>query len=104
MNILTIVIIGLIVLETANVTALCSCPGSRLANSVGIFAAWEKSKQDPEIPGFVRTLVNWVAGTKLIFVLLLIVIAYAADRLTPMLTSAGLVIWIASFLQCLAPT
>jgi len=104
MNILTIVSIEFIVLETTNVAALYSCPGSRLANSVGIFAPWEKSKQDPEVHDFVETLVNWVAGTKLIFILLLIAIAYTADQQTLMLTSVALVISIASFLQCLAPT
>jgi hypothetical protein len=39
MNALVIVLIGFIVLEAANVAALYFAPGSRLANSVGIFAA-----------------------------------------------------------------
>jgi len=41
---------------------------------VGVFSAWEKSKQYPEIHDFIKYLVNWVAGTKLIFLLLLGVI------------------------------
>ena len=51
------VIIGFIVLEATNVIALYFFPGSKYANSVGVFKAWEKSKQDPEIP--VQQQPNW---------------------------------------------
>lgn len=50
-----------------------------------------------------KYLVNWVAGTKLIFILLLIVILYAADQQTLLLSSAALVISIASFFWRLYP-
>ena len=63
----TIVILAFILLEFSNVLALYFAPGSKYANAVGVFSAWEKSKQDPEIHDFVRYLVNWVAGAKLIF-------------------------------------
>lgn len=97
MNIIKIVIIGFIFLEFTNVIALYFFPDSKLANSVGIFKAWEKSKSDPEMHNFVEYLVNWVAGTKLIFILLLIVILYTADEQTLILTSVALAIAIASF-------
>lgn len=71
----TIVILAFLVLELSNVLALYFAPGSKRANAVGVFSAWEKSKQDPEIHAFIRYLVYWVAGTKLIFILLLGVIA-----------------------------
>jgi hypothetical protein len=45
-----------------------------MANAVGVFSAWEKSKQDADIHDFVKYLVYWVAGAKLIFLLLLTVI------------------------------
>ena len=45
-----------------------------MANSVGVFNAYEKSKSDSEMHNFVNYLVNWVAGTKLIFLALLTVI------------------------------
>lgn len=64
---------------------------------MGVFRAWEKSKQDREIHGFVRYLVYWVAGTMLIFILLLIVILFTADEQTLILTSAALVLSIGSF-------
>jgi hypothetical protein len=69
-----IVILAFIVLEFSNVLALYFAPGSKYANAVGIFSAWEKSKGDPEIHDFVRYLVYWVAGAKLIFLFLLGVI------------------------------
>ena len=103
MNILTIVTIGFLILEATNVMALYFFPDSKLANSVGVFTAWEKSKQDPEIHNFVKYLVNWVAGTKLIFILLLIVILYTADQQTLLISSAALVFSIASFFWRLYP-
>jgi hypothetical protein len=69
-----IVTLAFILLEFSNVLALYFATGSKYANAVGIFSAWEKSKQDPEIHDFVRYLVYWVAGAKLIFLFLLGVI------------------------------
>jgi hypothetical protein len=103
MNVLTIVTIGFLILEAANVVALYFFPGSKYANSVGIFTAWEKSKADPEIHNFVKYLVNWVAGTKLIFILLLIVILYTAEDQALILTGIAMVIAIASFFWRLFP-
>jgi hypothetical protein len=103
MSIIAIVIIAFIVLEATNVAALYFFPGSKYANSVGVFKAWEKSKQDPEIHDFVKHLVNWVAGTKLIFILLLLVILYTADEQTLILTGVALALSIASFFWRLFP-
>lgn len=74
-----IVLLGFILLEFSNVLALYFFPGSKMANAVGVFTAWEKSKQDPEIHDLVRYLVNWVAGAKLIFLFLLGLIVAFAD-------------------------
>lgn len=103
MNIITVVIIGFLFLEATNVATLYFFPESKYANGVGVFKAWEKSKSDPEIHNFVKYLVNWVAGTKLIFILLLIVILYEADNQTLILTGIALVISIASFFWRLFP-
>jgi hypothetical protein len=72
----TIVIFAFMVLETSNVLALYFAPGSKVANAVGVFSAWERSKQDPQVHDLVKYLVYWVAGAKLIFLLLLGVIAF----------------------------
>jgi len=103
MNILTFVIIGFIVLEASNMVALYFFPDSKMANSVGVFKAWEKSKQDPEMHNFVKYMVNWVAGTKLIFILLLVVILLTADEQTLILTGTALVLSIAVFFWRLFP-
>jgi len=44
LNALTIVTIGFLILEATNVVALYFFPDSKLANSVGVFKAWEKSE------------------------------------------------------------
>ena len=103
MNIITIVTIGFLILEATNVVTLYFFPGSKYANGVGVFKAWEKIKRDPEIHNFVKYLVNWVAGTKLIFILLLIVILYTADDQTLIFTGSALVISISSFFWRLFP-
>jgi hypothetical protein len=103
MNLIIIVIIGFICLEAANVAALYFFPGSKYANSVGVFNAWEKSKADPEIHDFVKYLVNWVAGTKLIFLLLLIVILLSGDDQILSFAGLALVVSIATFFWRLFP-
>ena len=103
MNMISVVIIGFIVLEATNVVALYFFPGTKYANSVGIFKVWEKSKQDPEMHDFVKYLVNWVAGTKLIFLLLLVVILFTADAQGLFYTGVALVISISSFFWRLFP-
>jgi len=77
--IVKIVIIAFVILELSNVIALYFFPGSKRANAVGVFSAWEKSKQYPEIHDFVKYLVYWVAGAKLVFLLLLAVIVFFGD-------------------------
>ncbi|WP_322509514.1 hypothetical protein [Anaerolinea sp.] len=74
-----IVILGFALLELSNVLALYFFPGSKQANAVGVFSAWEKSRQFPEIHDFVQYLVYWVAGAKLIFIFLLVGIALFGD-------------------------
>jgi hypothetical protein len=100
---ISVVIIGFILLEATNVVALYFFPGTKYANSVGTFKAWEKSKQDPEMHDFVKYLVNWVAGTKLIFLLLLVVILFTADAQGLFYTGVALVISISSFFWRLFP-
>jgi hypothetical protein len=102
-NLLVLVIVGFILLETSNVVALYFFPGSKYANSVGTFRAWEKSKQDPEVHDFVRYLVNWVAGTKLIFLLLLVVILLTADAEGLFYTGVAMALAIPSFFWRLFP-
>lgn len=103
MTFIVIAIIGFLLLESTNVAVLYFFPDSKLANSVGVFTAWEKSKDDPEIHDFVKYLVSWVAGTKLLFILLLVVILLTADEQTLLLTGIALVMSIAVFFWRLYP-
>jgi len=103
MNILSIAIIAFLLLEIMNVIALYFFPGSTYANSVGVFKAWEKSKKDPEIHDLIKYLVNWVAGTKLIFILLLITILNTVDNQDLYLVGITLVISISTFFWRLFP-
>ena len=103
MNILTTVIIGFLILEAINVATLYFAPGSKLANGVGVFKAWEESKQYPDIHNFVKYLVNWVAGAKLIFSFLLIVVLYFGDHNTLIYAAVALFASILSFFWRLFP-
>ena len=103
MYILKIVTIGFLILEATNVIVLYFFPGSKRANGVGVFKAWEKSKRDPEMHRFVTYLVNWVAGTKLIFILLLIVLLATGDEQQLIWMGVSLVLSIASFFWRLFP-
>jgi hypothetical protein len=103
MTIIQVVVLGFILLELSNVVVLYFAPGSKYANAVGVFSAWEKSKQYPEIHDFVKYLVFWVAGTKLIFLLLLTVIIIFADTETQRISVMALIIAILSFYWRLFP-
>ena len=103
MTILTIAIIVFIVLESLNVLTLYFNPGSQKGNGLGVFTAWEKSKGDPEMHQFVRYLAYWVAGTKLIFIALLIVILLTAGEITKTLTVVALIASISSCFWRLFP-
>ena len=98
-----IVILAFMLLELSNVLALYFYPGSKYANAVGVFAAWEKSKQYPDIHDFVRYLVYWVAGAKLIFLLLLVVIVFFSDLNSQRMSLLALAVATASFFWRLFP-
>jgi len=80
MTIAEIIILAFIFLELSNVVMLYFAPGSKKANGIGVFDSWEKSKKYPEIHEFVKYLVYWVAGSKLIFIFLLIGILIFRER------------------------
>ena len=103
MNILSIAIIVFLVLETSNVIMLYFTPGTRRGNGLGVFDAYEKSKKDPEVHALVKYLINWVAGTKIIFIALLIVILITGDNTTKLLSVGALILTILSYFWRLHP-
>ena len=92
-----------ILLEFSNVASLYFFPGSKRANAMGVFSAWEKSKQYPEIHDLVRYLVYWVAGAKLIFLLLLGLIVAFADLSLQRLSLVALALATLTFFWRLFP-
>jgi lipopolysaccharide export LptBFGC system permease protein LptF len=103
MQVLTWVLVVFGVLEVMNVAVLYAAPGSRKANGVGVFAAWEKSKEDPEVHLLVRYLVYWVAGVKVIFLALLAVIVVTGSERTTIAAGGALAVSVAVFFWRLFP-
>jgi len=91
------------VLEFSNVLALYGKPDFKYANAVGMFKAWNQSKENPDMHDFVKYLVNWVAGTKLIFLLLLVVILVFGDEKTQVYSMLALILSILTFYWKLYP-
>ncbi len=58
MDILTIALIVFGILEVANVVMLYFIPETKMGNGVGVFEAYEKSKEYPEIHAFIKYLIN----------------------------------------------
>ena len=103
MTVLTIVLIAFSLLETLNVILLYKMPGSTRGNAVGIFKAYRKTREDPEIKAFVDYLINWVAGTKLIFIVLIIGIIITGPDETKMFSVIALIFSIMTFFSRLYP-
>jgi hypothetical protein len=102
-NILTIAMLVFVCLESLNVLMLYFTPGTKRGNGIGVFNAWEKSKEHKEIHELVRYLVFWVAGTKLIFIALLLVIIITGERVTQLAAVGALILSILSFFWKLFP-
>jgi hypothetical protein len=102
-DILAIAILAFVVIETLNIVILYARPGSRLGNGLGVFNAWATSEADPETRELGRYLVNWVAGTKLIFVALLLVILVTGSQTTKTWAVVALILSILSFFWRLFP-
>ncbi len=103
MNAIDIVLTLFIVLECLNVILLYLVPGSTKGNAVGVFKAYAKAKADPELSALVDYLVNWVAGTKLIFIVLLIGVIITGSPATKVFSIIALIFSIATFFSRLFP-
>jgi hypothetical protein len=103
MDSLSIVIIIFLVLELSNVIILYLSPGSKMGNGLGMFKAFEKSRVDPEVFALVKYLTNWVAGTKLIFIVLLIGVLITGTAETKVFSVIALIFSISTFFSRLYP-
>jgi hypothetical protein len=103
MNILEIGILTFLLLESLNILMLYFSPGMKMGNALGVFRAWDKAQDDADMKSFVHYMAAWVAGAKLIFILVGVVIIIWGNIETQIATAAALVISISSFFWRLYP-
>ncbi|HAK45634.1 MAG TPA: hypothetical protein DCO79_06905 [Spirochaeta sp.] len=103
MNILQIGILVFSIIETLNITMLYFSPGMKMGNALGVFKAWDTAQEDENMKAFVHYMAAWVAGAKLIFILIGIVIIIWGNIQTQIAAVAALIISIASFFWRLYP-
>lgn len=103
MNILDIAIIIFVIMESANVVILYFFPDSKLGNGVAIFNAWFRAKESEASELFAKYMANWVAGTKLIFIVLLLVILFTAENTTKFFAVLVMILSIGSYYFRLSP-
>lgn len=103
MNILDYVITLFIILEFLNILTLYFKPNSKRGNGVGVFNVYSKLKSNEGISPFVSYLINWIAGTKLIFIMLLIVTLILGDNIMKIFSIIALIISISTFYWKLYP-
>lgn len=103
MDFLSIAMTLFIILEVCNVIILYVKPDFKYGNGVGVFDSFEKSKENLEVHEFIKYLVYWVAGTKLIFLSLLVVILFFGTPLLKLLSGIVLILSIATFYWKLYP-
>ena len=92
-----------IILESTNVITLYFNPDTKLFNGMGAFRVWREIKDHERYGDFSRYLVNWVAGTKLIFLALLTVILFFGSTQVKVISSGAMILSIGSFFWRLFP-
>ncbi len=82
MNILNVVILIFLLFEVLNILIMYFKPEFKYGNSMATFKAWEEAKKDEKTELFAKYMAYWVAGSKAVFIALLIVILLVADNTT----------------------
>ena len=103
MVILNLAILLFVMMESANVLILYFAPNSKLGNGVAVFNPWFHAKENEPSELFAKYMVNWVAGTKLIFIVLLLVIVFTGSELTKLLAVFAMILSIATYYFRLHP-
>ena len=103
MNILSWAILVFAIIETLNILTLYFAPATRRGNGLGVFDAFEESKKYPSIYNLIKYLIYWVAGTKVIFIVLLVVIIITGTWQTQLLAVGALILSILVFYWRLYP-
>ncbi len=103
MNLLDISIILFIIMESANVLILYFAQDFKHGNGVAVFKDWHKSKEDDNMHLFAKYMTFWVAGTKLIFIVLLLVILLTGSETTKIYGVGVMILSIATYFWKLHP-
>jgi hypothetical protein len=103
MNILQVGILIFVIIESLNVLMLYFIPESKKGNGVGVFNVYMEIKDDDKYKDFVGYLINWVAGAKLIFIMIGIVVIVFGNHNTQLFTVVALILSIVSFYWKLYP-
>lgn len=103
MDILSIAILLFCIMEMANVLILYFNPESKLGNGVGAFDSFKDAKKDEAMDLFARYMVYWVAGVKLIFIFLLVVILLTGTEATKIWAVVAMIISILTYFWKLHP-
>ncbi len=103
MLVLNIAISIFIILESLNVMILYFAPDFNKGNGVAVFKHWEKSKEDEAQHLFAKYMTNWVAGTKLIFIVLLVIILFKGDEALKFYALIAMILSIATYFWKLQP-
>ncbi len=103
MNILDIAIIAFIIMEFSNVVILYFFPSFKYGNGVAIFNNLTPFVKDKNLELFARYMINWVAGTKLIFIVLLVVILFDGNETTKVYALIVMIFSIATYFLGLHP-
>lgn len=96
MDYISIALIIFIVLEVSNVIVMFFFNETTIANGVGVFKKFTE-QDDPETKDLIKYLIYWVAGTKVIFIALLIVIIFLGSMLLKQVAVVALVLSISLF-------
>lgn len=103
MEILDISIILFCMMEVSNVIILYFKPEFKYGNGVSVFKHYEESKKDELLHLFIKYMKNWVAGTKLIFIMLLMSVVFIGDEKMKIVANVMMIISIASYYFGLKP-
>ena len=101
MNILQIGITVFIFIEVLNIIILYFYPTSKRGNGIGVFNSYHNIKEENK--DFVQYLIYWVAGTKLIFVMIGIVVIIFGNYETQLGTVVAFILSILTFYWKLYP-
>lgn len=103
MNILQIAILIFCIMEFANVCILYFASEFKMGNGVAVFDSWQDAKESESMELFTRYMAYWVAGVKLIFIVLLLVVLFTGTETTQIWAVISMILSIATYFWKLHP-